>query len=85
MSTVADTVLGVCEHILQHRITGETRGCNTPAVARIRAGCVHEHMSAGLACQHHLTELLEGRAVCRRCLAGADGHRCAVLGKEVPA
>jgi hypothetical protein len=56
--------------------------CTRPAVARVTAGCVHEHIRTTLACAECITRLRTDKLLCRPCHDA--GHDCVLIGREDP-
>jgi len=79
--TATRSSLGACTWYRRHRLTREVQDCGSAAVARIVAGCVHEHIVRSRACLDHIAALQSGKTSCHACITGSDPHECALIGR----
>lgn len=58
--------------------------CGAVVTHKVTAGCVHEHISEGWACDKHVSQLSNGGINCVECYKGADPHLCQLLARVEP-
>lgn len=58
--------------------------CGTVVTHKVTAGCVHEHIAEGWACEEHVSQLSDGHVNCWECYKGPDRHVCELLARVEP-
>jgi len=59
--------------------------CQSPAVARVTSGCIHEHIVVAAVCPDHLADARFSKTHCTYCWHSSERHACALnVGREEP-